>query len=113
MGRVLPRENSWVEAVPCRMLTQSTGSRCGVAGGLGLFDVCSASVNTVLTAARPDVLRNVRLVGPFALPFDMVRGDAFPEVMQTSGYSDCALAKNLTPTPEPKTEVGEIKAAIV
>ena len=26
MGRVLPRENSGVDAVPCRMLTHSTGS---------------------------------------------------------------------------------------
>ena len=79
MGRVLPRENSWVEAVPWRILTQSTGSRCGV-GVRSTFDVCSASVNTVLTAARPDVLRNVRLLGPFAVAFDMVSRDAFPEV---------------------------------
>ena len=49
-------------------------------GGLGLFDCCSASVNTVLTAARPDVLRNVRLLGPFALSFGMLNRDAFPEV---------------------------------
>jgi hypothetical protein len=79
MGRVLPRENSWVEAVPCRILTQSTGSRWGWIGGLCLFDVCSASLNTVLTAARPDVLRNVRLLGPFALSFDMLSRDAFSE----------------------------------
>jgi hypothetical protein len=37
-------------------------------------------VNTVLTAARPDVLRNVRLLGPFALSFDMLSRDAFPEM---------------------------------
>ena len=80
MGRVLPRENSWVEAVPWRMLTQSTGSRCGWPGGLGFFDVCSASANTVLTAARPDVFRKFRLVGPFALSFDMLIRDAFPGV---------------------------------
>ena len=79
MGRVLPRENSGVEAVPWRILTQSTGSRCGE-GGLSLFDSCSASVNTVLTAARPDVLRKVRLLGPFALSFDILTRDAFPEV---------------------------------
>jgi hypothetical protein len=64
------------------MLTQSTGSRCGVPVRLGFFGVCSAmpSVNTVLTAARLDVLRKVRLLGPFALSFDMLIRDAFPEV---------------------------------
>jgi len=40
MGRVLPRENSWVEAVPCRISTQSTGSRWGWIGTL--FKTCRA-----------------------------------------------------------------------
>src|ERR1700733_12300787 len=80
MGKVLPRENSWVEAVPCRILTQSTGWRWGRPEELGLFDDCSASVNRVLAAARPDVLRNVRLFGPFALSFVMLSRDAFPEL---------------------------------
>ncbi len=44
MGRVLPRENSWVEAVPCRILTQSTGSRCG---WIRCRLVCSISVHAL------------------------------------------------------------------
>ena len=82
MGRVLPRENSGVEAVPCRIFTQSTGSRCGSIGELGFFASSSArpSLKTVLTAARPDVFRKVRLLGPFELSFDMLINDAFPEV---------------------------------
>jgi hypothetical protein len=84
MGRVLPRENCWVEVVPCRILTQSTGSRCGVGGLLSSCDrwalATLSSRNTVPTVARPDVLRKVRLLGPFALSFDILTRDAFPEV---------------------------------
>src|ERR1700734_3604989 len=85
MGSVLPRENSGVDAVPCRMLTQSTGSRG--AWVLALFASlapCAAltapsSVNTALTAASPDVFRNARLLGPFDLSFTM--RDTFPQTM--------------------------------
>ena len=82
MGRVLPRENSWVEAVPWRILTQSTGSRCRSIEGPGFpgFSSAMPSLKTVLTAARPDVLRNVRLLGPFDLSFDMLINDAFPDL---------------------------------
>jgi hypothetical protein len=47
----------------------------------------------VLTAARPDVLRNVRLLGPFALSFDILSRDAFPEV---NLYQD-RLTRSLAP----------------
>ena len=123
MGKVLPRENSWVEAVPCRILTQSSGSRRDVAGGLGGFGLCSASVNTVLTAARPDVLRNVRLLGPFSLPIDMLSSGAFPKgnlyqdrllgVHEHPHFQfDCAMAKNAVPS-RTMDVVGEINGAII
>src|SRR5580698_6689245 len=71
MGSVLPRENSGVDAVPCRILTQSTGSRCDFTLGLlPSFDDCSARttpscMSAVLTAASPEVFRNARRLGPF------------------------------------------------
>src|ERR1700679_781425 len=88
MGSVLPRENSGVDAVPCRMLTQSTASRCNWT--LALFasrDPCSArtapsSMNTVLTAASPDVFRNARLLGPLDLSFAILIRDTPSQAMQ-------------------------------
>src|ERR1700722_16036849 len=85
MGRVLPRENSGVDAVPCRMLTHSTGSCCTwelappSSRAPRSARTAPSSMNTVLTAASPDVFRNARLLGPFDLSFTM--RDTFPQAM--------------------------------
>jgi hypothetical protein len=58
---------------PCSL---DAGSLDACSLDAGLLDPCSApttpsSIHTVLTAASPDVFRNVRLLGPFEVCFDM------------------------------------------
>ena len=46
-------------------------------------------MNTVLTAASPDVFRNARLLGPFDLSFAMLTRDTFPQTMLYQNRQDC------------------------